>query len=102
LSSKPAPITLNTLSLKLSSTIIDLRRESSLTVALSMSYWPPQGYAPPPQGGYPPQPYAGYQPPPQQQYYDASSDVAAIRKATKGSGTDEAALINILARNKSA
>ena len=65
----------------------------------------PQGYPPPPQGGYPQQPYGGYQPyqppPQQQQYYDASHDVAAIRKATKGLGTDEAALINILA-NKSA
>ena len=64
--------------------------------------YPPQGYVPPPQGGYPPQPYGGYQPPPQQQYYDPSNDVAAIRKATKGFGTDEATLINILARDKSA
>jgi annexin A7/11 len=66
-------------------------------------HYPPQGYPPPPQTGYPPQPYGGYQPPPQQQqqYFDASDDVAAIRKATKGFGTDEAALINILARNRS-
>src|SRR5271170_6750596 len=69
--------------------------------------YPPQqnpygGPLPPPQGSYPPQqPYGGYQPP-QQQYYDPSPDVAAIRKATKGFGTDENALINILARGKTA
>ena len=74
--------------------------------------YPPQhqhGYAPPshPPQGYPPQSYGGYQPPPPpppppQQYYDPSADVEALRKATKGSGTDDAALINILARNKTA
>src|SRR6202022_4680682 len=65
---------------------------------------PPQGgYAPPPQQGYPPQQaYGGYQPP-AAAYYDATADVAAIRKATKGFGTDEAALINVLVRgNKTA
>lgn len=63
------------------------------------------GYPPPPpQGGYyPPQGYGGYQSQATpQQYYDAEKDVAAIRKATKGWGTDENALINILARGKSA
>ena len=69
-------------------------------------YPPPQQHAyappPPPQGGYAPQSYGGYPPPPPQQYYDPSDDVTIIRKATKGFGTDEAALINVLARNKTA
>ncbi|XPS91732.1 hypothetical protein M3J09_001141 [Ascochyta lentis] len=88
---------------------------------------PPQGQygAPPPQGQYgaPPQqqqygapPPGQYQPPPQQQQYgppnqpslgygpqqtaniDVSRDVEAIRKAMKGFGTDEKALIAILSK----
>lgn len=68
---------------------------------------PPQGY-PPPQQGYGGPPPQGY-PPPQQGYggpapqgyaqppKDVSGDVSAIYKACKGFGTDDAALIRVLA-----
>ncbi|KAF8243983.1 Annexin, partial [Wilcoxina mikolae CBS 423.85] len=73
---------------------------------------PPQGYGPPPQQGFgpPPQGYGppppqGFGPPPQgfggapppQQPINITPDVTAIHKACKGFGTDETALIKVLA-----
>ncbi|EUC27310.1 hypothetical protein COCCADRAFT_112037 [Bipolaris zeicola 26-R-13] len=61
---------------------------------------PPGQYAPPPQtsgyGGPPTQPSLGYAQ--QTANIDMMKDVEAIRKAMKGFGTDEKALISILAK----
>ncbi|KAI5857175.1 hypothetical protein BZA05DRAFT_387471 [Tricharina praecox] len=67
----------------------------------------PQGYGPPPQGYHQPPPpqqqphgYAPpHGPPPHQPpvHIDVTADVAAIQKACKGFGTDDAALIRVLA-----
>ncbi|KAI3329365.1 Annexin [Xylariaceae sp. AK1471] len=60
-------------------------------------YGAPPQFAPPPGGGGPPtQPSLGYGPP-QIIQWDASPDAQALRVAMKGLGTDERALIRVLA-----